>query len=108
MVCIWSSDYAGGVVLTYTGAPPVSDDPFLCPWNPATGQQYPFQVSMVLLCNVNVNGAIEVAVSANSSMSCEYVRVLRVRVQCQECPWRHSVTTDACTVMYATVCSFVV
>ena len=36
---LWLWLVAGGVKLTYTAAPPDPDDPFWCPWNPATGAQ---------------------------------------------------------------------
>jgi hypothetical protein len=62
-----------GVNMKYVGSPPDDDDPFWCPWNPMTGQQYPRTVTMNLRCNPNVRSAIEIQAVQNSTEDCECV-----------------------------------
>jgi hypothetical protein len=62
-----------GVAATFDGAPPDDDDPFWCPWNPATGQQFPRQVQMDFLCDNAVNGAVELLAIENSTEHCKCV-----------------------------------
>ena len=69
-----------GVIITYDGSPPDDGDPFWCPWNPSTGQQYPRQVSMYLSCDYSVDGpAAPLVAVQNSTEDCQYVWLARAR-----------------------------
>jgi hypothetical protein len=66
------SDPNGGVKATFVGAPPDDDDPFWCPFDPATGLQYNRTVSMIFACDESITGdAVPLLAVQNSSESCE-------------------------------------
>ena len=63
-----------GIIATFSGAPPDEDDPFWCPWDPSTGQQFPRQVAMQLICDYDVTGrAVEMLAIQNATEDCQYV-----------------------------------
>jgi len=73
-----------GVNATFQGAPPDDDDPFWCPWNPATGSQYPRTVTFFLQCDMNVNGAIPVMAQQNKTEQCDYLLVFASNLACPD------------------------
>jgi hypothetical protein len=65
------SNAQAGVNATFTGAPPDDDDPFWCPFNPATGSQYSRTVTYMLTCDPTVQGALLLQAVQNSTENCE-------------------------------------
>ncbi len=52
------------------GVPSNENDPFWCPWNPATGAQYPRTMAYILQCDPTVKGAVEVSATQNKTNDC--------------------------------------
>jgi hypothetical protein len=45
-----------GVVISYNGAIPTGNDPWQCPYNPATGTYYPRTTEFQFKCDKSVTG----------------------------------------------------
>jgi hypothetical protein len=52
------------------GTPPDENDPFMCPWNPATGTPYDRTVTYNIACNPSIPGAEVTTVVQNSTENC--------------------------------------
>jgi len=79
-----------GVNASFQGAPPDEDDPFWCPWNPNTGEQFPRTVTFFLKCDMSVDGAIPVMAMQNKSDQCDYLLQFASNLACPDVtarPW---------------------
>jgi hypothetical protein len=71
------TDPNGGVKATFVGAPPDDDDPFWCPFDPVTGEQFPRTVSMIFACDESITGpAVPLLAVQNSTETCEYAALV--------------------------------
>lgn len=71
-----------GVKMTFTGETPPPDDPYWCPWNPATGGQYARTVHYHLLCAPEVNGAEPFMALQNITNECDYHLTFKSKWAC--------------------------
>lgn len=79
---------SGGVALTYSGEANDPDDPYYCPYDPLTGEQYQRTVTMFLQCAEGQDGALEIRAVQNATNDCAYDASHRCRCCCH-CQYNH-------------------
>ena len=92
-----------GLRATFPHVPVSEDDPFSCPWNPVTRDQFPWSADLILKCDL---GEVfkPTTVNQNSTENCKYAVNVLTELACLGGPTKEQCNPSASGGCSANVC----